>query len=297
MSAEESSMQQMKPYFIVAAILLVILIAVLFWPSKQEDSVTEIPQAPISAPEQTVELAAEPEESEGITDMVDPDVFEAPKRPQEVQLSEEQVVEEFVAEEVEVDVPLDLSDGAVKSSLLNIATSKLVGQLLVNESLLQKFVINVNNLADQSLSPKDNLVKEPEGDFATYERADRTWIDNASFQRYTPYVDALESFESSELLEVYETYESSILEKYAEISKPGANFDNALIAAINELLDTPQVPVPIEVYSESVNYKFKDPRLENLSPPQKQLIRTGPENMRRIKKVLRNLKSELVSRG
>jgi hypothetical protein len=40
-------------------------------------------------------------------------------------------------------------------------------------------------------------------------------------------------------------------------------------------------------------YKFKDERLESLSGPQKQLLRTGPENMRRIKEVLRKLKTAL----
>jgi hypothetical protein len=40
-------------------------------------------------------------------------------------------------------------------------------------------------------------------------------------------------------------------------------------------------------------FKFKDEKLESLSAPQKQLIRTGPENTRRIKDVLRNLQDAL----
>ncbi|MGJ8674717.1 MAG: DUF3014 domain-containing protein, partial [Pseudoalteromonas sp.] len=77
------------------------------------------------------------------------------------------------------------------------------------------------------------------------------------------------------------------------ISAPNTTFDAALLKAIDELLDTPIVPLPIEVYSDSVMFKFKDEKLESLSAPQKQLIRTGPENTRRIKDVLRNLQDAL----
>jgi hypothetical protein len=40
-------------------------------------------------------------------------------------------------------------------------------------------------------------------------------------------------------------------------------------------------------------YKYKDERLEALSGPQKQLLRTGPENMRRIKAKLREIKDAM----
>jgi hypothetical protein len=40
-------------------------------------------------------------------------------------------------------------------------------------------------------------------------------------------------------------------------------------------------------------YKFADRQLESLTAPQKQLLRTGPENMRRIKAKLRELKETL----
>ena len=95
---------------------------------------------------------------------------------------------------------------------------------------------------------------------------------------------------------MYDNYKEVIDEKFAEISRPGSNFDDTLLKALNELLDTPQVPVPIEVYTDSVMYKFKDERLENLSAPQKQMLRMGPENMRRIKDVLREVKEELEAR-
>jgi hypothetical protein len=42
-----------------------------------------------------------------------------------------------------------------------------------------------------------------------------------------------------------------------------------------------------------VMFKFADPQLEGLAAAQKQLLRTGPDNMRRIKAKLREIKEAL----
>lgn len=301
MSNEQSQIEQMKPYLIIAGVLFVILLAVIFWPaSNDSDTANKLEEndtSPVVVGKPAPNTSPNEFESEtGITDMVSPDVFEPPQAIEEVELNGESVVEEFLAEEVPEEIVVDTSDAAVKSALISIAKSPILGKLLVNDSLIQKFVINVSNLADEELTIKDSLVVTPDGEFNTYNQAGGKWIDRASYTRYTPYVDTLESMEVSELLSIYDTYKADIDERFAEISRPGARFDDALIDAINELLDTPEVPMPIEVFSESVVYKYKDPRIEALSGPQKQLLRTGPDNMRRIKDVLRTLKDALEAR-
>lgn len=293
MSNEQSQMQQMKPYLMVAGVLLIILLVIIFWPSQESAQVDD--SAAVESSEQIDTL--DEDVYSGIDDMVKPDVFEAPPKPSESQLSSDMEVTEFEADEIVVEMPEEVSDANVKSALIMVASSPTFAKLLVNERLIEKFVINVHNLSSKQLSPKDSLVVPPVEKFKTYNQADRVWIENSSFQRYNSYIDALESVDAEDLLMVFENYESNIKEKFAEISRPGQDFDSALIDAINTLLDTPQVPVPIEVYSDSVMYKFKDEKLETLSGPQKQLIRMGPENMRRIKNVLRSVKEALEDRN
>lgn len=292
MSNEPSQMEQMKPYFMIAAIVLIVLLVVIFWPAQDSDPVV----VPVVAPIVQNKVIDE-DANAGIDDMVKPQVFEAPPKPAAVDLSESTEVTEFEAQEVVVEVPVEVSDASVKSALMSIATSPTFAKLLVNDRLIEKFVINVHNLSSQELSPKDSLVTTPEQKFKTYNQADRVWIDKDSFQRYNKYTYALESVDTEELVALFDDYQTSIEEKYSEISRPGETFDKALIKAINTLLDTPEVHVPIEVYSDSVMYKFRDDKLESLSGPQKQLIRTGPENMRRIKDVLRSVKEALEDRS
>lgn len=277
---------QMKPYLIAAGVLFAILVVAFLWPSSDEEQV--ITSEPV-----TVEPVVDNQLSivEDELALSEPELFEGTP---DIQPMEIEAGEGFQSppqmDEIEA---LDESDSAVKSALISLATSSLVSKYLVNDGLLQKFVINVNSIANQEMSPNHSLISTPEEKFEVYQQADREWIDVASFQRYNTYVDALESMGTDDLLTLMDSYRPILESKFAEISTPNMSFDSALLRAIDELLNTPIVPLPIEVYSDSVMFKFKDEQIEALSSPQKQLIRTGPENTRRLKDILRDLKDAL----
>jgi hypothetical protein len=60
-------------------------------------------------------------------------------------------------------------------------------------------------------------------------------------------------------------------------------------------LTTPVIVEPLKLTRESVTYKFADPDLEGLMPLQKQLLRAGPENTRRIQQQAKALKEALLN--
>ncbi len=283
--SESSEKKSLGPHFIIVGILLVVILAVVFWPSDEEPEPVVNPEAEVTEPEVTA-----PEE---------PEVFEPTQPAPTVELEEKDDVEPL-PEQVEPDPePLDTSDPAVKASLIESSSAgeETVNRMLVDEGLIQRFVVSVTNLANDEMAPNHQLLTPPEQSFRVYSQAGKQWIDAASYKRYTPYVDMLESFNNEALLNIYGIYKGDIQAKYAEIGNPDQAFNSVLLEAIDQLLDTPEVPVPVEVYTDSVAYKYADDRLENLSEPQKQLLRTGPDNMRRIKAKLRELKVLVEERG
>tara|TARA_Y100000994_G_scaffold249405_1_gene260885 strand:- start:952 stop:1812 length:861 start_codon:yes stop_codon:yes gene_type:complete len=283
--SESSEKKSLGPHFIIVGILLVVILAVVFWPSDEEPEPVVNPEAEVTEPEVTA-----PEE---------PEVFEPTQPAPTVELEEKDDVEPL-PEQVEPDPePLDTSDPAVKASLIESSSAgeETVNRMLVDEGLIQRFVVSVTNLANDEMAPNHQLLTPPEQSFRVYSQAGKQWIDAASYKRYTPYVDMLESFNNEALLNIYGIYKGDIQAKYAEIGNPDQDFNSVLLEAIDQLLDTPEVPVPVEVYTDSVAYKYADDRLENLSEPQKQLLRTGPDNMRRIKAKLRELKVLVEERG
>lgn len=283
--SESSEKKSLGPHFIIVGILLIVILAIVFWPSEDEPEPAITPEAEVTEPE--------------ITEPQEPEVFEPAQPAPTVELEEKDEVEPLPESVESAPEPLDTSDPAVKASLIesSSADEATVNRMLVNEGLIQRFVVSVTNLANDEMAPNHQLLTPPEQNFRVYSQASKQWIDAASYKRYTPYVDMLESFDNDALLNIYGIYKGDIQAKFSEIGNPDEDFNQVLLEAIDQLLDTPEVPVPVEVYSDSVAYKYADERLENLNEPQKQLLRTGPDNMRRIKAKLRELKVLVEERG
>lgn len=270
----EETKTSLVPHFTIGAIIVAIILAIMFWPSEPEP--TSMTEQPV-----VIEQPVEPVMDEEPVVLVPEPILQDP------------IVGEEEPEPIAQPEPLDTSDGTVKTKLLALSDYDAFARLLIDEALLQRFVIMTNNLADDSLAANNRVLTQPEKPFRTYRQADKEWIDPASYKRYAPYVEVFESLETESLLQLYQEYKPAINQIFAEIGNPSDTFDEKLAQAIDVLLDTPEVPMPVEVYTDSVMYKFADSNLESLTAPQKQLLRTGPENMRRIKAKLRELKENL----
>jgi len=86
-----------------------------------------------------------------------------------------------------------------------------------------------------------------------------------------------------------------LLEKaFSELGYQPRQMDGIILTGLDNILAAPVIVQPIELTRESVVYRFADPSLESLSPLQKQLIRSGPENTQRLQKQALLLKNTLL---
>lgn len=251
------------------------------------------PQATVPPPSKAIEPEPEapPEApSVGVVDEVaEPEVVEEPQP----------VTEPPV--EVQPEEPIDASDAAVKSAILSTifddqATARL-GRILVDSDLLDRFIVNANLIGKGQLLSDSQLIKAPEQPFQVIEMNGTLYLDPMGFERYTPYVNALESMDVGILVSLFSLYHDLMAERFSEVSPPDLSLQQAVLNAIEEMLATPIIERDIELYSDSVMYKFSDPQLEDLSAVQKQMIRTGPENTRRIKAVLSAIREKILVRS
>ncbi|MBN7821680.1 DUF3014 domain-containing protein [Bowmanella yangjiangensis] len=275
---ESTEKKSLLPHALIGGVLLIILLAVFFWPSEEPAPETQ-PQ-PLPAPLQV-------EEPEPLSEPQPEPEIEEPQSP--AQLPEQEPAPEPLPAE-----PIDVSDGAVKTAILNTGSYEALARFIVDDDLLRRFVVFSTNLSNSELAASHRVLQPPQQEFRVYRQAGKEWIDTASYKRYTPYVEALESMDTNQLIALYEVYKPAITEIFAEVGDGSSDFDDVLDDAINHLLDTPEVPIPVEVSTDSVMYKYTDERLESLSAPQKQLLRTGPENMRLIKAKLREIRDALA---
>ena len=89
--------------------------------------------------------------------------------------------------------------------------------------------------------------------------------------------------------ELYQKTLPLALEAYRELGYLDQPFGAIFVKAIDTLLRTPVVAGRIALNADSVNYTYVDRRLEVLPPAQKQLLRMGPQNARKVQNKLREL--------
>ena len=283
------------PMLIVVAILLVLLAVALLWPSNEPDVViADTPAISSVAPEKNpIETAAPEVELEIIEEE-----FTAVTPVREANVEELAPVVEFVEPVIELvePEPLDLSDQAIKQGLITALRAPLLSALVVNESIIANLVASITNTAQGRLPENVSLLTPPIQEFGVFKKADNHFISPESFTRYNVYAQTFDQIDTSDLLALLAQYEPQILTNFEQIAEPNADFTDTLITAINRLLDTPSVNLPIPVVSDSAMYKFANPQLEALLPAQKQLLRMGPDNMRMVKAKLRDLRTALASK-
>ena len=165
---------------------------------------------------------------------------------------------------------------------------------LAPEGLVRRFVASVVNVADDE-SPRPHLgFLSPRGSFRVAEDHGDLIIDPASYRRYDEAVAILTSLDTADGLRLYRQLQPLFDEAYRELGYPSGNFDRALLSAIDRLLATEIPDGPIVLKRRVKNYGFADPRLEALSPIQKQLLRLGPDNARQVQRKLRVVREALA---
>ncbi len=168
--------------------------------------------------------------------------------------------------------------------------------LQATPDLLRKGVLLVSEVAQGRVPRKAFAFWAPKAPFQVREVGEGQYvIDPASYHRYDLLATAVEAFDMDLLWRLYRLVRPLVDRVYGEFAPPGSRFDDVLLKATEHLLRTPQPRGEIRLVKPSVMYKFADPKLESLSPAQKQLLRMGPVNATIVKHQLGLLRGLLLA--
>ena len=132
----------------------------------------------------------------------------------------------------------------------------------------------------------------PEGPFKVVERGEALYVDPVSYDRYDRYVEVLEGIDPGELAGLIETIEPLLAAALGELGVE-APADQVFDTALAEVMAVPVLSGDVELVQPNVMYHYADPDLEALSPLQKQVLRMGPDNVRRLQDHLREVAGAL----
>ena len=185
----------------------------------------------------------------------------------------------------------DADSALVRAAAARLSAHPRFAGWLLSDGLLRRFVAAVDAVAG-GYSPRDEVgFMRPERPFLVREEGGALVIAASSFHRYDTVAEIVQSLDVAGAVALYRRFEPRLEEIYAEIGWAGDTFDARFRTAVDHLLAAAiDQPGPIEVEQRAIVYAYADDRLEHLSDAQKQLLRMGPENVRRVAATLGELR-------
>ncbi len=185
--------------------------------------------------------------------------------------------------------PLDELDPFVRNMLAGLSARPELAALLTTDNLVRRFVVSVENLARGSTPSGQIPVLSPRTSFSVESPESASRISPEAFRRYDGTAATVADLDADGLAQLYGRLKPRLEDAYAELGT-GGSFDEAMEQAIRHLLAAPPDAATGEVRPvKGVAYAYSSPDVENLSAAQKQLIRMGPQNARRVQAKLREL--------
>lgn len=189
------------------------------------------------------------------------------------------------------------SDALARDLLDDLSDHPGLEPYLTSDGLISTFVVVVVNVANGE-NPREHVpFLAPDDDFQVVEREGELYIDPASYGRYDGVAAAFASVDLLGAVRAYRRVEPLLDRAYRNQGYPDGRFADALDRAMVRLIDVPIPAGAIEVRPRTRRYEFADPELEALSAPEKQLLRMGPGNARRVKTTLREFRELMYAEG
>ncbi len=189
---------------------------------------------------------------------------------------------------------LDDSDAYFLLALTDVFGSD-IGNLLVSEALIDKFVTTVDNLPRSHVAERSRPIGRLASNFSVSRVAeDEFYLSETNYARYDTVVSLVMAADLNDVVDLYRRFYPLIQESYVRLGYPGGYFNDRAVEVIDHLLATPLPAGRIRLVRPRVLYEFADPELESLSSGQKLLIRMGNEHAEAIKQVLGELRGKIA---
>lgn len=283
MTSQESSN---KKHFIapIIALFVIAVVAWYLWPRSVLEPTT--PSAAVVQPaaiEPEPQTVVEPDDvlTKGI-DVPDPISEQAADAGMDPTLLGQ---EEKVAEKPAMP-SLDDSDSFVQTAMAGLNWQKNLQSLFVNEEMVRRFVVQVDNIAQGNIVPEQAFFTGLTQDFQASRQGKQYQLAAVNYARYQPYLALLESVPPQQVVNVFNALYPLLQAAYEELGYPNQQFRARVQQAITVLIAAPEVADQPLLLLDSVQYTFADPELEQLPLAHKQMVRLGKENQQRLKLLL-----------
>lgn len=184
----------------------------------------------------------------------------------------------------------------LEEQISNLIDWKKYGDLFLRETLINRFVVTIDNMTEAKLPQKFSFTTPPPGKFMIMEDANKNkFIDPENYERYSRYMDFVMSADLGKYVDFYVRHYNLFQKAYQDLGYPDRYFNDRFVEVIDHLLITPAIDGQLQLEQPKYYYTLANENLESLTAGQKILIRIGPENAKKIKSRLKELRKALTS--
>jgi hypothetical protein len=190
---------------------------------------------------------------------------------------------------------LDASDQFIRDRLVLLSEKRDLVVWLTTDDILRRSASYLDGLARGVILSNIFPLSSPEGGFSTHRDEQTIWLNAGNYERYDNTVSVISSLDMDLAAQIFHLIRPLLEGAFSELGYRPRQMDGIILTALDQIMNTPVIFEPIQLSRDSVNFKFFDSKLESLTPLQKQLVRAGPENTRRLQKQAKLLRTALMT--
>ena len=184
-------------------------------------------------------------------------------------------------------------EGPLRDAVAALSSHPQLAAYLVNDRLLRRFVGAVDAIAG-GYSPREEIeFMRPSRPFLVREDEGRLVIAAGSYHRYDVAAEVFASIDTDGAVALLKRLGPRLEAIYQEVGWASEDFDSRLREAVDHLLEVEAPSVQVEVEQRAIVYAYAEDRFERLSGAQKQLLRMGPGNARKVLAKLLDLRRNM----
>lgn len=271
-------LEEGKQYFSIKTLLIVIvLIALAIWSYQQslKESGKETKQIDIPSDYTASSKDQEGLEGDDLKRVLNPQGKQAPETDQ-------------ILENKQPLPPLEQSDDSFKMSISQV--SKELARWFNPKHVIRKYITLINDLSQQQILFKNRkFIKSPQKIIVKSD-SQGLYLTQESYRRFDKFANAVASIDVDKGLNLFLTYRPLFIQVYDGFGYPQKyGLEDIFLKAAASVLDAPVIDTRIALLKHSIRYKFADKKLEALNDVDKQMLRMGPGNTKKIKAKIREL--------
>ena len=192
--------------------------------------------------------------------------------------------------------PADVGEAAVNKELARNWPLAQLRKYFNLQEQARRLVITVDNLPREHVPSQLRITRGVPELLRVQKDGETITLDPSNYERYDRIISYVEKMDARKIGRLYAKFYPLLQRTYEETGFPEERFHDRVPAALDDMMDAPRPTGPIRLVQPKVLYRFEDDHLESLSAGQKIMIRVGPENAARLRKVLARVRAAIAAR-